>query len=230
VIRKVTTIGLAVFSTIAAAQELPAQTREEFRLIAAAHRNLTRYELAVDVRYDSAKNVAPLHAEVKCVEPDRCLRSFGSLNILQTPRWLIAIDDGKGTITVARQSADVAAGKKLDLDPDKLLNAWLQKGARVSGGELSASGRHWVFEPAKSDGPKAELYTDPGSHLLRRFIYQVTDPNAGTNRVDISYSWSDTSGLTQRDFDEARYIVERGDTIIPADSYAGYKIIRADRH
>lgn len=223
-------IGRVVLSTISVAQELPPQTREEFRLIAAAHSTLARYQLAVDVHYGNIGGVAPFHAEVRCLEPNRCLRSIGGLNILQTPRWSIAIDNTKRIMTVARHGSDAPPGKALDLDPDNLLNAWLEKGAKVSGGEMTSAGRHWIFDPSKPNGPKAELYTDPESHLFRKFVYQVQDATAGTGRVEVSYTWGHPSGMTQTDFEEDRYILERGDTVIPANSYAGYKIIRADRH
>ena len=110
----------------------PLETREEFRLIAEAHQKLARYELTVDVRFDGGGGAGPLHAEVKCIARDRCLRAFSGLHILQTPQWLIAVDDTRRSITVARQNLQVPLERVSSAEPAKLLDAWLEKGGGYS--------------------------------------------------------------------------------------------------
>src|SRR5262249_48901764 len=159
----------------------------------------------IDVRY-GASAIAPIHAEVKCIDSNRCIRVIGALTVLQTPPWSIAVDEWRHSMTIARRSASNADAPTF-LDPDKLSLGWLKKGAKVTGGELPPEGRHWPLIAASAGQPQADLYSDPNTHLLRKLVYQVNHGEAGAGRVEISYTWKDPSNLNPAEFDETRYIL-----------------------
>jgi hypothetical protein len=223
-------ISVLALVALTASPVVPGPMRDEFRRIAAAHQTLERYDVAIDVRYEGAHLPVPIHAEVKCLEKTNCIRAISNISILENPRWSIAINRTTHTLTVTRRGAGTPAPVSPNPDLDKILDAWLAKGARVSGGQLTPEGRHWVFQPADSSHLAAELYTDPGTHLIRRIIYQTHTRGSAAARVNIAYEWKDASHLHEEEFTESHYIVTQGDRIEPASSYAAYRIIRADRH
>jgi hypothetical protein len=213
----------------AEADDTSSEILEDFRLVATAYHDLSRYDVVIDVRYGTDGSVGPIHAEIKCVDVKRCARSVGAITVLQTPSWSIAIDEARHSMTVGRRGESEAVAPSYQ-DPNELVRAWLESGGKISGGELSPEGRHWSFIPANTRLLRADLYTDPNSHLLRRLVYEMKDATARSVRVEISYTWNDPSHLDPAEFDETRYIKEQGDTISPANGYANYSIIRADHH
>jgi hypothetical protein len=226
---KILAVAAVLFILSTEADDVSANMSEEFRLIAKTYHDLVRYDVAVDVRYGVGRPVAPIHAEVKCIDTNRCIRMIGTLTVLQTPLWSIAIDEARHSMTIARRSVGIADAQS-SKDPDELLVGWLKTGGKVTGGELSPEGRHWSFITANGRQLQAEVYSDPNTHLLRKLVYNRTVGDAGTGRVEISYVWNDPSNLNPVEFDETRYIVEQGDDVSPASAYANYSIIRADRH
>src|SRR5437899_780398 len=62
---------------------------EDFRLVAKAYHDLSRYDVVIDVRYGADDSVGPIRAEIKCVDVMRCARSIGAITVLQTPSWSI---------------------------------------------------------------------------------------------------------------------------------------------
>lgn len=226
---RIALIALANAFSLSVASAVSAEISEDFSLIAKAHRDLARYDVVIDIRYEADKSIAPILAKVKCIDPNRCITAMGAITVLRTPSWLISVDQSRYTMTVAHRTANVADAPSYQ-DPGKLLSVWLKTGAKLLGGELTANGRHWTFVPASARQPQADLYSDPDTHLLRRLTYQTANRGAGVGRVDISYLWNDPSHLDPADFNETKYIVGQGDTVSPASAYANYSIIRADRH
>jgi hypothetical protein len=202
---------------------------EEFERIAKAHRDLARYDVIIRVRYEGEGAVAPILAEVKCIDFARCIRSIGPITVLQTPVWSIAVDQSRKSMTIAHRNANLPATSSYQ-DPHTLLSAWLKTGAKVSGGEITADGQHWTFLPASARQMRADVYTDPRTHLIRRLTYQADAERANAGSVDVSYAWNDPSQLSPGDFDEAKYIMEQGDVVSPARGYDNYSLVRTDRH
>ena len=198
---------------------------QELRQIAAAHQALSQYRVEIDVRYVGA---ASIHARVECMDAVHCTRNIGFLRVLETPEWSIAIDTTKRTMTVSHRTSQTPIAPRYE-NPDKFLGAWLQAGGAIDGGELTVEGRHWVFSPGGAR-PRTELYTDPASRLIRRLTYEDRDPAKPQQRVDVIYHWYDAADIDRSQFEINQYIEERGEAIVPASSYAGYEVIRADRH
>jgi len=223
-------IGVLALLALTASSDVPQSVRDELREIALVHQTLQRYDVAIDVRYEGTNAPVPIQAEVMCIEKSRCIRAIGNLRILQTPQWSVAIDRSTRTMTVAHQATNASPTADSDPDPDKVLSAWLAKDTKVSGGQLTPDGRHWVFQPADPSRPPAELYTDPRTHLIRRILYQSRGSGTAPARVSLTYSWKDPSRLNDEEFTESHYIVSHADRIEAASSYATYRILRADRH
>jgi hypothetical protein len=220
---------LALLALGANSGAIPA-IREEFRQITLVHQALQRYDVAIDVSYEEAKAPLLIHSEVKCIDKFNCLRAIGNLTLLDSVRFSIAIDRSTQTMTVARRNATAPGTTASTPDPDKVLETWLAKGAKVSGGQLTHEGRHWMFQPADATHLAAELYTDPTTHLIRRIIYQARGKDAATTRISVAYSWRDASRLNAEEFAESHYVLDHDDHLEAASSYARYRIIRADRH
>jgi hypothetical protein len=218
-------VAFVVAINLLATTAVSAGMSEDFRLVAKAHRDLARYDVVIDVRNEAASLV---RAEVKCMEFNRCITAIGTLTVLRTPSWLIAVDQSRHAITITHRTANNDAPSYRD--PATLLSAWLRTGAKVDGGDLTPDGRRWTFTPANAREPQADLYTDANTHLVRKLTYKKTDSRTGSGSIDISYVWNDPSYLDPADFNEAKYIVEQGDTVRPANGYANYSLVRADRH
>jgi hypothetical protein len=218
------TAGAQAFATEPAAVTAVA---DEFRLIAAAHRDLRAYDLQIAVSVDSAGASIPLHAVVKCDGRKRCLRMFKSSTVLQTPEMSLMVDANERTITVTRHQLD--AVQATPMDPTAALQAWVEAAGRVSGGELTPAGRHWIFESAKPSVRPGHMYVDTDSRLLRRFVYSTETPTGLLTTVDIHYTWGDPAQLNAADFETSRFVQEQQGGIVPSREYAQYEIIRADR-
>jgi hypothetical protein len=209
----------------AADDTLAAAAGKEFEEIAAAHRALRAYDLGIDVTYSVAGAARMFQARVACDERRRCLRVFQNATTLETPEMSLLVDANDRTISVAvREPA--AGGNAAQVDPTARLEAWIASGGGLSGGELTAGGRRWVFQPAKPALPTAQMYVDPSSHLFRRLVYEGGGEKA---QVDIRYTWRDASRLDPAEFEVSRYIEGQDASITPARAYATYRIIRADR-
>lgn len=218
--------------TIVGGQALAAEpvaatdTAMEFRSIAAAHRDLRAYDLQIRVSVDSVGSSIPLHAAVKCDERQRCLRMFNSTTVLQTPEMSLMVDASERTIMVTRHGGD--AVQATPMDTAAALQAWLDAGGRLSGGELTPEGRHWLFESAKAGVRAGHMYVDNHSRLLRRLVYSAQTPTGVSTTVDIHYTWGYPTQLNLADFETSRFVHEESGAIVPANQYAHYKIILAD--
>lgn len=201
---------------------------EEFRSIAAAHRDLRAYDLQIAVSVDSAGSSIPLYAAVKCDGRRRCLRIFKSSTVLQTPEMSLMVDANDRTIMVTRH--ELATSPAAPMDPIAALQAWLEAGGRVSSGELTPTGRHWIFESGKPGVQPGHMYVDADSRLLRRLFYSTVTPTGISTTVDIRYTWGDPTRLNRADFETSRFIREERGAIVPASEYAHYRVILADRN
>lgn len=212
-------IALLVLSTanVRAADRSPA---EEFLVVAQAHQALEHYAIDITVNF---ANENTLHAEVECMSFDHCARTIGSLTVLQTPKWTIAADRNRRTLTVASRAAEPTPPPYPD--PQKVLAEWLKAGAELSGGEPSAAGQHWVLKPPDRRQPTLEILTDASTHLLRSISYPA-DADA-SQRTEILYQWR-TSGLDEARLDPLRYIRVKGQEIRAARDYEGYRIVRVE--
>lgn len=198
----------------------------EFARIAAAHQ-LERFDLAVEATFEAGMTVPAIRATVRRWAPGRELRSFGDLTILETPERRIAVDQGDRVIVIAeRPAADrPTAGGALPPDPVEAFAAWQQRGASLSGGELTADGRLWTVESPGGRLRRARLYVDARTRLVRRLDYEIdAGEGAGPTRVRVTYTWRDASRLRRRDFDEKRFVARDGKGWRPAAAYAGYRI------
>jgi len=201
---------------------------EEVRSIVTAHRTLQAFDLRIDAWLGSTGASEPLTATVKCDGHERCLRVFQSWTTLETPALSLVVDERERTITVMRGKVTPARGSPA-LEPRDMLQAWLDRGGKVAGGETTPEGRRWTFERADAAGPPAAVYVDEHTHLLRRLVYGQTEPGGAPVLIDVHYTWGDGSRLDASDFDVGRFVAEEGDAITPAEGYAGYRIIRTDR-
>lgn len=200
---------------------------EEFQLIAAAHRDLGAFDLRIDVSIESAGSSVPLQAVLKCDGRDRCLRLFRNSITLQTPGLALMVDTNERTITVTRQPLDTRPTGTLD--PATALQAWLDQGGRLSGGEITPDGRHWSFASGKPGVPTGKMYVDPNSRRLRRLAYRSDTSQGVSTTVDIRYRWGDPARLDAREFDPGRFVTEQRGVIVPVDDYALFRVIYADR-
>lgn len=196
----------------------------EIQDIQNAHLRLTRFNLEIEIR--GMSGTGPLQARVQCLDAHWCLRSMGSIRVLQTPRWNIAVDDGNRQVTVARLASDASSAPQ-PADPSVLLAVWRKNGGRISRGKLTADGQHWTVDSPRGNPKHSEFYTDPISHLLRRVSYTIGQEGAST--IDIVYRWLDASALEAAAFEETTYIIEDGENVVPAKGYDAYRIIRTDR-
>lgn len=226
-IRSHVALVLAIAAVAGTARSQPSAT-EDLQSIAAAHKQLSRYDLEITVTYEGSAGPS-IHANVKCLVAGSCLRSTGGLSILETPRRVVAVDSNTRTITKAERDPALPTARATE-PPDKLLEAWLKTGATVTGGELTDAGRHWIFAPANPRQPRAELFTDPGTHLLRQIIYYAPAGEGKAARVNVAYDWHDSSKINISEFEEAHYFLTQEDGLVPTSRYAGYKIIRAAQH
>src|SRR5262249_18319772 len=146
---------------------------------------------------------------------------------LETPELSLLVDANDRTISVAVR--DPAAGETAaaQVDPTARLNAWIKGGGSLSGGELTDDGRRWAFQPAKAGLPAAQMWGDPPPHRLRRLVYEVG--TGERTQVDIRYTWRDAARLDPAEFEVSRFIEGQDAAIAPAQAYATYRIIRADR-
>ncbi len=206
-----------------AADESPG-AREEFALIADAHRELQTYDLQIEARIDAGGESLPLSASVKCDAQRRCLRSFQNSTTLVTPRLSLIVDAGSRTITVTRQR--LSETQQSPANPAAAFEDWLARGGKLSGGALTSWGRHWTLSDRAS--PRAEIYVDPESRRIHRFVYQTPRADGGLTSVDIRYTWRDAARLNPDEFDTGRFVREVAGTIAPAEAYARYRIISAD--
>jgi len=219
--------ALALPAAAAADEPLASSAANEFELIAAAHQALQAYDLRIEVAYAAAGTVQALQARVACDARRRCLRVFQNATALETPELSLLVDANDRTISVAVR--DPAAGRTAtaQVDPTARLEAWIKGGGSLSGGELTDDGRRWAFQPAKAGLPAAQMWVDPSSHLLRRLLYE-----AGTGartQVDIRYTSRVAARLDPAEFEVSRFIEGQDAAIAPAQAYATYRIIRADR-
>jgi hypothetical protein len=205
-----------------------AAAAEEFRRIAAAHRDLHSYDLQIEALVESSGSSLPLRATVKCDEQRRCLRVFQKSTTLETPRLSLMLDATSQTITVTRHKVLNVPEPQASMDPSKALETWLENGGKLSGGESTPMGRHWTLETGKPTSPRAQMYVDPDSRLLRRFVYQNERSDGIRTTVDIRYTWGDAARLDPREFETSQFIEEQGRTIRPAEAYARYRIISTD--
>jgi len=139
------------------------------------------------------------------------------------------VDTTDQTITVTRNKRASASRSGALIDPSKTLDAWLQSGGKLSGGELTPDGRYWTLDSGKPTTPKTQMYVDGYTHLLRRLVYESEGPKGIRTKVDIRYSWGDPARLNPADFETNRFIQEQGGIIAPVKAYAQYRIIRTDR-
>jgi hypothetical protein len=211
----------------AADEPLASVAAREFDLIAAAHHALRTYDLRIDVAYSVAGTSQAFPARVACDARRRCLRVFQNATALETPELSLLVDANDRTISVAVR--DPAAGETAaaQVDPTARLDAWIKGGGSLSGGELTDDGRRWAFQPAKAGLPAAQMWVDPSSHLLRRLVYEVG--TGERKQVDIRYTWRDAARLDPAEFEVSRFIEGQDAAIAPAQAYATYRIIRADR-
>jgi hypothetical protein len=216
-------------AAMSAGSDALASAREEFAVIAAAHRGLTAYDLQVDIRYTNGSSTQAMHASVACDGAERCLRVFQGSTTLETPGRSLLINSSDRTITVAVHEPASATTSPAKIDPEQTLTSWLDSGGKLSGGEITPEGRHWIFHPSKPEIPEAQMYVNEQTHLLHRLIYESAPAKGIRSQVDIHYTWNDASRLDPGEFDPSRYIQERGALITPAENYAEYRIIRADR-
>lgn len=198
---------------------------DEFRRVSVALGELSRYVVDIEIRYGDWHG-QQMRGRVSCDGQGRCLRALGILRVLETPRWLIAVDDSHRTISIMSR-AQTAPLAVPPISPDEALATWLSSGGEVSGGGLTSFGRHWIFAPANPTMPRAEIYTDPDTHLLNRLVYESTEPGG---RVEIQYKWRDATQVNPAELAETQFIVERGEQITAADTYANYTLVRKDLH
>lgn len=210
-----------------AASEAIQAAAEEFQLIAAAHRDLRAYDLRIDIAVSSTDSSVPLHAVVKCDGRQRCLRLFRNSTTLETPGLSLMVDSNERIITVTRHKLDAAGAPSVD--PASALQTWIEKGGRLSGGELTETGRHWAFDSSKPGLPTGEMYVDPRSRLLRRLVYRTETAAGARTTIDIRYDWEDATQLDPAEFETSRFVQERGGAIVPVQEYAQYRIINSDR-
>ena len=219
--------ALALPAAAAAAEPLASAAAKEFELIAAAHHALRAYELRIDVAYAVAGTSQAFQASVACDARRRCLRVFQNTTTLDTPELSLPVDANVRTISVAVRDAAAGGTAAAQVDPTARLDAWIKGGGSLSGGELTDDGRRWAFQPAKAGLPAAQMWVDPSSHLLRRLLYEVG--TGARTQVDIHYTWRDAPGLDPAEFEVSRFIEGQDAAIAPAQAYATYRIIRADR-
>jgi hypothetical protein len=201
---------------------------EAFHRIAAAHRDVRAYGLQIDALVTTGTATMPLQATVKCDSERRCLRRFQNSITLETPDRSLLINTMQRTITVSNPSNREPDHSAASGDPAAAIDKWLQNGGAISGGELSAAGRHWLVQTGNAAIPAIEMYVDESTHLVRRLVYETTSPGAAKTTVDVSYSWGDPSRLNPDDFDERQFVHEKSGTLVPANAYANYRLITAD--
>jgi len=211
-----------------AAEQAAAATADEFQRIAAAHRDLRAYDLRIDISLETGGSSVPLHGIVKCDGQQRCLRIFRNSTTLETPGLSLMVDANERTITVTRNKL-LEGHPAAPMDPSEALQTWRTRGGRLSGGEVTAAGRHWTFASASPDVPAGDVFVDPESRLLRRLVYQSETPGRPRTTVDIRYTWGSPAELNSDDFETSRFVRERDGVIVPMDQYAHYRIIRTDR-
>lgn len=200
---------------------------QEFQLIAAAHRDLRAYDLRIEITVSSANSSLPFGAVVKCDAQQRCLRIFRNSTTLQTPALSLMVDSNTQTITVTRHKLDDQ--RTANVDPAAAVQAWVAKGGELTGGELTADGRHWKFGSSMPGKPTGDMYVDPQSRRLQRLVYRSTTAT-GTRTVDVQYEWQDATRLDPAEFATSRFVLEKEGVIEPAQAFAQYRIIDADRH
>jgi hypothetical protein len=222
-------LGLVAFLALGASAD-PALLHREFQAIANAHRDLTRYDVMIEVRYEGAMAVPSTHAEVRCIERTRCLRSIGQLSLLDSPQCSLAIDAASKTMTVAYRTASEQAPTASGEDPSHAFDKWLQTGAKILEARPTSAGRHFTYQAAGSDHISAEFYTEPATHLLRKVIYETHGADGQPARVSVEYTWKDASHLRDEEFSETHYLLKHADRIEATTHYADYRIVRADRH
>ena len=222
---------LAALALAAATQAFGAEpdaavaAADEFRQIAAAHRNLRAYDLQITASIDTAGSSVPLHATVKCDARARCLRKFRTSTVLLTPEMSLMIEDNERTITVTRYKIEAP----LAMDSVAALQVWLDAGGRITGGEITEGGRHWILQSAMAGLQAGHMYVDVDSRLLRRLVYSTHTQTGSRATVDIHYTWRDPAQLSLTDFETHRIVEERHGTLVPAPDYAHYRLINADR-
>ncbi len=222
-------------STSPHVEALAAAAGQEFTLIAEAHRALRAYALEIHITYSTGEGSQVWTARVACDNEQRCLRVFQNTTTLQTPGLSLLVNSSDRTMTVAKRDpsepviSSSGADPTVTADPRQALTDWLQGGGVLSGGEVTAEGRRWVFRPAKPTPPEIQMVVDEHSHLLRRLSYAGVMRGRGPTLVDIRYTWRDPSLTDLSEFEVNRYIQEQGGAFTPAQGYADYRIIRADR-
>jgi len=221
---------MTFLSALLLATTLSAAATEELARISNAHFQLRRYDLLVEATFARDTPLRALRAVVRRQEDGRELRTFGDLTILETPTWRLAVDKSDRVIVVSRRG-DVSppASASVPSAPSDLLDDWRKRGAGVLRGEATREGQQWVLESPNLSVPRAVMVIDPKTLLLRRLDYEIANPGGDPVRVSIRYTWRDTSALKPGDFDESNFIMVDGDTVRPAEAYAGYEIIRSDR-
>jgi hypothetical protein len=200
--------------------------REEFRRIATAHRNLAAYALDIEAQSGSAQDT--IFAAVDCEAAGHCLRRIGAISVLETPKRVVVIDRNRRILTVGDRKSAAPPADPVDVLAN--LNRWESNGGAVSGGELTAQGRHWNFLAPKTGRVVAELYTDPHSRLLRRYVYRVGSADGSMREVKVNYTWRVRSALERRLFREETYLRRDGVALSPAAAYTGYQVVRGDHH
>ena len=213
-------------AAFAADEPLAPSAANEFELIAAAHHALRAYDLRIDVVYSVVGTAHAFQARVACDARRRCLRVFQNATALETPELSLLVDANDRTISLAVRDSAAAETAVAQVDPTARLDAWIKGGGSLSGGELTADGRRWAFQPAKAGLPMAQMWVDPSSYLLRRLVYEVG--TGERTQVDIRYTWRDAAGLDPAEFEVSRFIEGQDAAIAPARAYATYRIIRAD--
>lgn len=220
-------LAAAIGSTPAPADDaaLAAAAAEEFELIAAAHAALRAYDLRIDVAY---ANAGALQARVACDPRKHCLRVLQNATTFETPTLSLMVDSSGRTIAVTARDPGMPAPRAAGTDASALLAAWSKSGGSLTGGELTPDGRRWLFRSTKAAVPAAQMYVDPGTHLLRRVVFESATADRARTQVDIRYTWRDAAQLDPAEFEVSRFIEGEGASIAPARDYAGYRIIRAD--
>lgn len=197
---------------------------EEFRRVAAAHRDLRAYDLDIEAVIETGASRIPIRANVKCDERQRCLRQFLSSTTLETPELSLMVNIVTRTITVARRER--AEPRPLDaIDPTRNLERLLHRGGSVSGGADTREGRRWLIATGQAALPSVEMYVDSDTHLVKRVTYETTTQEGAQTRVDVTYTWRNPLQLAPSAFEVEQFVQEQSGIFTPSRAYANYSIV-----
>lgn len=222
---RLTLVALALVLQATGGRAAESDAAVEFAAIQAAHRDLTAFDVAIDLSLEPMQSGGPRAARVLRRADGRELRQFADLTVLETPTLRLAVHARERRIVIGERlgTEPVSAGDSLM--PADALARWEATGGTVEPAADATDGRAWRLASATRGMPTTTLVVDPLSHLIRRVSYEYRDPAGEASRVTVRYDWREPPRGDAAEFEERHYVRRVRGRWQPAPAYAEYEIV-----